>query len=47
MTQAESVFFLSITEIRMSLDLGFARLRKHPDILLACFHHAGLALKEI
>jgi transposase len=34
--------FHSKAEIRVQLDRGFARLRKRPDILLGCFHHAGL-----
>ena len=37
----------SKTEIRSSLDQGFARLRKRPDILLGCFHHAGLKLNQL
>jgi transposase len=34
-------------EIRGSLDQGFARLRKRPDILLGCFQHAGLKLNQL
>jgi transposase len=37
----------SKAEIRQNLDKGFARLRKRPDILLGCFHHAGLALNQL
>lgn len=36
--------YLSKTDIRKSLDAGFARLRKRKDILLGCFQHAGLEL---
>lgn len=39
--------FLSTNEIRQSLNLGFKRLRKRPDILLSCFHHAGLSLNQL
>ncbi len=34
-------------EIRKNLDRGLARLRKCPDILLGCFHHAGLGLTQL
>jgi len=34
-------------EIRSSLNQGFARLRKRPDILLSCFQHAGLKLNQL
>jgi transposase len=37
----------SKTEIRCSLDQGFSRLRKRPDILLGCFQHAGLKLNQL
>ena len=37
----------SKTEIRNTLDQGFSRLRKRPDILLGCFHHAGLKLNQL
>jgi transposase len=37
----------SKTEIRYSLDQGFSRLRKRPDILLGCFQHAGLKLNQL
>ena len=43
----KNAVFFSTSEIRKALDLGFARLRKRPDILLRCFHHAGLALKQL
>jgi transposase len=43
----KNAIFRSKPEIRQSLDLGFARLRKRPDILLGCFQHAGLILKEL
>jgi transposase len=39
--------FLSTTDIRQKLDRGFARLRRRPDLLLACFHHAGLSLNQL
>ena len=39
--------FSSTAEIRKSVDGGFARLRKRPDLLLGCFHHAGLALNKL
>jgi transposase len=38
--------FRSKDEIRYSLNLGFSRLRKRPDILLGCFHHAGLDINQ-
>ena len=34
-------------EIRSSLDQGFSRLGKRPDILLGCFQHAGLKLNQL
>ena len=37
----------SKTEIRNTLDQGFSRLRKRPDILLGCFNHAGLKLNQL
>jgi transposase len=37
----------SKSEIRKNLDLGFARLRKRPDILLGFFQHAGLKLTQL
>jgi transposase len=30
-----------------TLDQGFSRLRKRPDILLGCFQHAGLKLNQL
>ena len=39
--------FRSKSEIRCGLDRGFSRLRKRPDILLGCFQHAGLKLKQL
>ena len=36
--------FLATAKIRPTLDRGFARLRRPPDLLLACFHQAGLSL---
>ena len=45
--QIKNAVFLSTAQIRTSLDLGFSRLRKRPDILLGCFHHAGLALNQL
>jgi transposase len=43
----KNAIFHSKTEIRNSLDKGFARLRKRSDILLGFFHHAGLELKQL
>jgi transposase len=37
----------SKVEIRSRLDQGFSRLRKRPNILLGCFHHAGLKLNQL
>ena len=34
-------------EIREHSDRGFARLRRGPDLLLNCFHHAGLRVKRL
>jgi transposase len=42
-----NAIFLSTTEIRKDLDRGFARLRRRPDLLIACFHHAGLSLNQL
>jgi transposase len=36
-----------VDAIRRQLDLGFARLRRRPDLLLTFFHHAGLRLKQL
>ena len=35
------------TEIRLSLDRGFGRLRHRPDLLLSFFHAAGLSVKQL
>lgn len=43
----KNAIFRSKAEIRNSLDRGFSRLRKRPDILLGCFQHAGLKLKQL
>jgi len=43
----KNAIFHSKTEIRDSLDRGFSRLRKRPDILLGCFQHAGLGLNQL
>jgi transposase len=45
--RVKNAVFDSKTDIRHSLDLGFSRLRKRPDILLGCFQHAGLELKQL
>lgn len=37
----------SIIQIQSQLNAGFARLRRRPDLLLASFHHAGLALNQL
>jgi transposase len=34
-------------EVRQLLDQGFARLRRRPDLLLHCFHAAGLRVKQL
>jgi len=34
-------------EIRSSLDRGFKRLRRRPDLLLSFFHAAGLVVKQL
>lgn len=34
-------------EIRTLLDRGFARLRRRPDLLLSCFHAAGLSVRQL
>ena len=39
--------FLSKQEIRKKLDKRFTALRKRPDVLLGCFHHAGLGLNQL
>jgi transposase len=43
----KNAIFRSKTEIRQSMDQGFSRLRKRPDILLGCFQHAGLELDQL
>jgi transposase len=45
--QLKNAIFHSKSEIRGGLNRGFARLRKRPDILLGCFQHAGLKLKQL
>jgi hypothetical protein len=35
------------TEIRASLDRGFQRLRRRPDLLLSFFHAAGLGVRQL
>lgn len=37
----------TVGQIRAWLDRGFARVRRRPDLLLACFHHAGLSLNKL
>jgi hypothetical protein len=34
----------SVEEMRRQVDRGFNRLRKHPDLLLSFFCHAGLGV---
>jgi transposase len=43
----KNAIFHSKTEIRNSLNKGFSRLRKRPDILLGFFQHAGLKLNQL
>jgi transposase len=43
----KNAIFHSKIEIRNSLNKGFSRLRKRPDILLGFFHHAGLELNQL
>lgn len=43
----KNAIFHSKTEIRSSLNKGFSRLRKRPDILLGFFLHAGLELNQL
>lgn len=43
----KNAIFYSKEEIRQSLDSGFARLRKRPDILLGFFQHAGLEINQL
>ena len=35
------------TEMRAMLDGGFARLRHRRDLLLGCFHAAGLSVRQL
>ena len=37
----------TVTQIQAQLNRGFARLRRRPDLLLACFHQAGLTLNHL
>jgi putative transposase len=34
-------------ELLTSVNLGFARLRHRPDLILSFFHHAGLSVKQL
>jgi transposase len=43
----KNAIFHSKAEIRNSLNKGFSRLRKRPDILLDLFQHAGLKLNQL
>ena len=43
----KNAIFHSKAEIRYSLNKGFSRLRKRPDILLSFFQHAGLKLNQL
>ena len=43
----KNAIFHSKAEIRSSLNKGFSRLRKRPDILLGFFLHAGLELNQL
>ncbi|MCL4529211.1 MAG: transposase [Chloroflexi bacterium] len=45
--KVKNAIFTSQPEIRKKLDNRFASLRKRPTVLLGCFHHAGLALKQL
>ena len=38
---------ISKEEIRSMLDLGFARLRRRPDLLLSFVHAAGLSVRQL
>jgi hypothetical protein len=33
--------------MRLQVDRGFNRLRKHPDLPLSFFRHAGLGVKRL
>ena len=37
----------SVEEMQQQVDRGFNRLRKHPDLLLSFFRHAGLSVKRL
>lgn len=37
----------TVAEIRRHADRGFARLRRRPDLILGCFHHAGYRMKRL
>ncbi len=37
----------TVSEVRVLLDRGFARLRHRPDLLLQFIRHAGLVVKEL
>lgn len=43
----KNAVFVSKQDIRQALEKKFATLRKRPAVLLACFHHAGLALNQL
>ena len=47
MRRMKNAILYSKFEIRSSLDQGFARLRKRPNILLGCFQYAGLKLNQL
>ena len=34
-------------DIRSMLNLGFARLRRRPDLILSFFHAAGLSVRQL
>ena len=46
-TQLRNLTPHTARELRHYVDRGFARLRRRPDLLLAFFHHAGLAVKQL
>lgn len=43
----KNAVFPSKQEIPKMLNKRFAALRKRPDVLLGCFHHAGLSLNQL
>jgi len=43
----KNIVFSSKQDIPQLLHKKFAALRKRPALLLACFHHAGLALNQL